>query len=365
MADAASSSNTDMDAKASATNGTPEFDIVATYRDILATDPDINMPVAAIEALVKCMGHHEASTSSETLVILQKYTDILRTSIPNSISLSAGTDLFQRYLLHLLSASGAVENFEPVRRGLVENGMVFVENAKAARRQIAEFGRHLIKDGATVLTNGGSRVVSTMLKTAAASKAMRFKVVFVFDGSEEGKKTVEDLRAHEIPVVTIPASAVAYSLEKVDMMIVGAEGVTENGGVISRLGTYQIALLAKAKSKPFYVVSESHKFVRLFPLSQFDLPIQQNILDFKVAEKEGASETADEAGSIPLEEAVDFTVCLLVPRTVSCQVANCCPAPCSHLWYHHRGRRSDACGCFGGDHQDLVLSPPTPCPVCT
>jgi translation initiation factor eIF-2B subunit alpha len=66
------------------------------------------------------------------------------------------------------------------------------------------------------------------------------------------------------------------------MVIVGAEGVVENGGIISRLGTYQIGLLAKAKQKPFYVVAESHKFVRLYPLSQYDLPVKQRVIDFKV-----------------------------------------------------------------------------------
>jgi hypothetical protein len=69
------------------------------------------------------------------------------------------------------------------------------------------------------------------------------------------------------------------------MVIVGAEGVVENGGIISRMGTYQIGMLAKAKGKPFYVVAESHKFVRLYPLSQYDLPIEQNVIEFKVDEE--------------------------------------------------------------------------------
>ena len=43
--------------------------------------------------------------------------------------------------------------------------------------------------------------------------------------------------------------------------------------MISSMGTYQIGLLAKSTGKPFYVVAESHKFVRLDPLSGTDLPI--------------------------------------------------------------------------------------------
>lgn len=39
-----------------------------------------------------------------------------------------------------------------------------------------------------------------------------------------------------------------------------------------QIGTNQIAVCAKAQNKPFYVVAESFKFVRLFPLNQQDVP---------------------------------------------------------------------------------------------
>lgn len=39
-----------------------------------------------------------------------------------------------------------------------------------------------------------------------------------------------------------------------------------------QIGTYQIAVLAKSVKKPFYALAESYKFVRLFPLNQYDLP---------------------------------------------------------------------------------------------
>jgi translation initiation factor eIF-2B subunit alpha len=45
-------------------------------------------------------------------------------------------------------------------------------------------------------------------------------------------------------------------MDKVDMVFVGAEGVVENGGVINQIGTYQIALVAKALGKPVYAVAE-------------------------------------------------------------------------------------------------------------
>ena len=40
------------------------------------------------------------------------------------------------------------------------------------------------------------------------------------------------------------------------------------GGIINRIGTYQMAIVAKACGKPLYVAAESYKFSRMFPLYQ-------------------------------------------------------------------------------------------------
>ena len=51
---------------------------------------------------------------------------------------------------------------------------------------------------------------------------------------------------------------------RVDMVLVGAEGVVENGGIINKLGTYNIALAAAAHQKPVYVAAESYKVCLVF-----------------------------------------------------------------------------------------------------
>ncbi|KAF2143751.1 uncharacterized protein K452DRAFT_224437 [Aplosporella prunicola CBS 121167] len=277
------------------TAATP-FDIVGTYKALLREDPDMTMPVAAIEALVHALSAADTSTTTETLALLSTYTAQLKAAIPNPISLSAGTDLFQRYLMTSVRPGA---DFAQTRRHLLTNGRLFVERAKASRAKIAGFARHFVRDGSTILTNGGSRVVGALLRSAAEATAqgggsVRFKVIYVLatpsHGREEGgagadaegMAIVRSLRAHNVPVATIPEAGVAYALGKVDMVIVGAEGVVENGGIISRLGTYQLGLLARSAGKPFYVVAESHKFVRLYPLGQYDLPIEQKVIQFRV-----------------------------------------------------------------------------------
>ncbi|KAF2199898.1 translation initiation factor-like protein eIF-2B subunit alpha [Delitschia confertaspora ATCC 74209] len=303
---------------------TPNFDIVAAYRTLLASDPEMTMPVAAIEALVEALTHSTANTTMETLELLECQTEILKASIPNPISLSAGTDLFQRYIITTLNQPsrtgvnilGPSGDFRAIRNHLLSNGRLFVERAKASREKIASFGRHFVRDGVTVLTNGGSRVVGALLHSAAESSFTRFRVIYVLpppssSDSKEGEKIVAGLRSRNIPVATIPDSAVGYCISKVDMVIVGAEGVVENGGIISRMGTYQLGLLAKSKGKPLYVVAESHKFVRLYPLDQFDLPIEQMVLEFKVTDdKQGsASEATEDEGVADMNGGVTSTKC--------------------------------------------------------
>lgn len=311
------------------------FDVVSTYKHLLSEDPELTMPVAAIESLILGLANTPATTVSETLDLVSKLTAKLKQSIPNSISLSAGTDIFQQYLIANLQKpgpGGLSGDFDNIRTHLVQNGRLFVERAKAARETIASFGMQFIRDGNTILTNGGSRVVGALLRSAAESSnasgkgSIRFRVIYVVssdDKDTESADNIKALRERDIPVATIPPTAIAYCLDQVTQCFVGAEGVVENGGIISRMGTYQMGMLAKAAGKPFYVVSESHKFVRLYPLGQQDLGIQQNVVDFQTAKgsERGEAQMKDEGvadmdietklqGLLPNwrpEDAVDYT----------------------------------------------------------
>ncbi|KAK5131614.1 hypothetical protein LTR08_000801 [Meristemomyces frigidus] len=286
------------------------FDIVSTYNALLHADPDLTMPVAAIEALILALAHTPSTTVSETLALVSTLTARLKTHTRNPISLSAGTDLFQQYLITNLQRPSSSSDFDTIRAHLVQNGRLFVSRAKAARATIAAFGRHFIRDGTTVLTTGGSRVVGALLRSAAEaagdSSSIRFRVIYVVfptspptpspsPSASESSANITALRRLNIPVATIPPEAIAYSLSAVTQCFVGAEGVVENGGVVSRLGTLQMAMLAKAAGKPFYVVAESHKFVRLYPLGQGDLGVEQGIVAFRTAEG-GGEEEAEEGG---------------------------------------------------------------------
>lgn len=74
-----------------------------------------------------------------------------------------------------------------------------------------------------------------------------------------GLRLSNELAKLDVPVKLLIDSAVAYTMDEVDMVFVGADGVVESGGIINMMGTYQIALVAHSMNKPVYVAAESYK----------------------------------------------------------------------------------------------------------
>lgn len=251
-----------------------DFDITAAYYKFLEEDPDMTMPVAAIEAMVALLSQEKPSTSSEVIKLLQQASTTLKNSIKNSVSLSAGCDLFMRFVLRNIDS---YNDWESCREHLVKNGRLFVERAKASRDKIAKVGLPFIRDDDVILVHSQSRTVQALL-AKAAEQFIRFSV-YVTESriSDQGRKMASFLRKHDIPTCVIPDSAVGFVIDKVDKIFFGAEGVVESGGVINQMGSYQIAVLAKTSNKPVYVVAESHKFVRLFPISPDDVPTEYSL----------------------------------------------------------------------------------------
>lgn len=210
------------------------------------------MPMAAIEALIEFLGHTPVKTVYETIDLVKTQSARLEAAVPNPLALSHGTHLFSQYLMNSLkqpaaTAGGggggsarAVENphesFEVVRQHLLRNGRLFAERAKMARERIAVNARRYLRDGQTILTMGGSRVVGTLLARAAekhnygdyVDQPRNFKVIYAIDPAleTESNKVVATLREKGVRVATVPFTSIAYVMAKVDKVIVGAEAVS-------------------------------------------------------------------------------------------------------------------------------------------
>jgi translation initiation factor eIF-2B subunit alpha len=157
---------------------------------------------------------------------------------------------------------------------LQARGKELEERTKTARDQIATIASPFLRDGVVVMTHGYSRVVFSVLKHAA-QRDKRVTVISTESRPQNnGTLLANRLAAEGIPVTLISDSAAAHMMDQVDLVFVGAEAVVENGGIINNMGTYQLALVAKAHNKPFYVAAETFKMTRDFPLNQSSIPIQ-------------------------------------------------------------------------------------------
>ena len=92
--------------------------------------------------------------------------------------------------------------------------------------------------------------------------------------------TAFELKHDGIDVSLIPDTAVGYTMANglVNKVIVGADRILRTGHVFNKIGTYQVAILAKQHGIPFYVAA---------PLSSFDL---KNNPDDVIIEQRSAHE---------------------------------------------------------------------------
>ncbi|KAJ9117458.1 hypothetical protein QFC22_004308 [Naganishia vaughanmartiniae] len=266
--------------------GTPgEFDVNAAYVQALRDD-QVPHPLAAILALTQLLENSTATTLTGLLMELTQGRKKLVETQP-SLGVRAGCQLFERFV----GASGAGEDFPSHKRSLVEQGRMFCAvTAPECRHKIADLAVGFLRDDCVILTHSYSRtVLQALLRAHKQNK--RIKVM----------KTHQLLTQAGIPCTVILDSAIAYILERVDIVLVGTEAVVESGGLVSSIGTSQCALLAKAMGKPFYALAESYKFLRHYPLSQSDLPMPTNRgkhipLEFDELEDEDEDDEVDAIG---------------------------------------------------------------------
>ncbi|XP_051545914.1 translation initiation factor eIF-2B subunit alpha isoform X1 [Myxocyprinus asiaticus] len=245
-----------------------ERELVEYFRMQIREDPDVASAVAAIRSLLEFLRRDQ----SETIVGLREnMTQAIHRlqETDSSVAVSSGGELFLRFI-SLTSLEHP--DLSQCKNVMIERGELFLKKISLSRGKVAKLCHTFVKDGAKILTHSSSRVVLKVLENAAADNK-RF-TVYVTESQPDlaGELMAQKLRRLNIPVTVVLDAAVGYIMEKVDLVIVGAEGVVESGGAINKIGTYQMAVCSKAHNKPFYVVAESFKFVRLYPLNQQDVP---------------------------------------------------------------------------------------------
>ncbi|XP_065074207.1 translation initiation factor eIF2B subunit alpha [Ochlerotatus camptorhynchus] len=248
---------------------TEKFDVAKYFIDILDKDDSLSSGIAAIKTLLMVLEKTKFDTVQEFHSTIQAAVQSMRNTDKPMTSVVSGSELFSRFIT---LAKFDDKTMDEVREIMLSRGKSFLAKLLESRNVVAKQATSFISDGCRILTHARSRTVrDTLILAAKMNKRFHVFVTQSFP-DKEGEQMQKELEAEGIDCTMILDSAVGYVMETVDMVFVGAEGVVESGGIINRVGTFTMAMCAREMKKPVYVLVESFKFSRLYPLNQRDLP---------------------------------------------------------------------------------------------
>lgn len=153
-----------------------------------------------------------------------------------------------------------------VKKALTEEALLILEEDIRANRRMGAHGKHLIKDGDTILThcNAGALATGgygTALGVIRAAHEEGKKIHVLVDETrpllQGARLTAWEMKNAGISATLITDSMAGSFMKRgmVNLVIVGADRIAANGDVANKIGTYSLAVLAKANRVPFYVAA--------------------------------------------------------------------------------------------------------------
>lgn len=246
------------------------------YRDVasaikcLAVRGAPAIGAAAAYGLVLAAGKAGNDTKEEFLTQVEDAARDLAATRPTAVNLSwALTRLLRK------ARAAGTDNPEKLRDiMLAEAHSIFREDV-SGNRKIGEYGQVFIPTEGRVLThcNAGALATAGYGTALGVIRAAREagKEVSVYAGEtrpllQGARLTALELLREGIPVTLITDNMAGFLMAKgmVDLVIVGADRITANGDVANKIGTYGLAVMAKAHNIPFYVAA---------PVSTVDLSL--------------------------------------------------------------------------------------------
>ena len=212
---------------------------------------------------------------------LAEAKNTLDASRPTAFNLSWAT----ARILRVAREGRPEEAVEALAARLLAEAYEIYDEDERTCRAIGEHGAALLRSGTRVLThcNAGG-LATTGYGTALAPIRTAYeggKALHVFVDEtrpflQGSRLTAWELQQIGIPLTLITDSMAGYFMRRgeVDCIIVGADRVVANGDVANKIGTYGLAVLARAHDIPFYVAAPTST-VDMGLASGEDIPIEQ------------------------------------------------------------------------------------------
>jgi methylthioribose-1-phosphate isomerase len=247
------------------------------YRDVAAAIRDMVIRGAPAIGVAAAMGvalgvlQSKATSVAELRAEFPVICETIARTRPTAVDLFWAINRMKRRFDEL----GGNASLQTVRDALVAEARRIHEEKRAIDEAIGRFGAPLMPESGHVMTqcNAGA------LATAGIGTALGVIRVAVDQGRklrvfvpetrpylQGARLTAWELAEGGIPLTLITDNMVGHFLKtgKVGAVVVGADRIAANGDTANKIGTYQIAVLARENSVPFYVAA---------PISTLDLSI--------------------------------------------------------------------------------------------
>ena len=208
----------------------------------------------------------DAKEKNQLIQDLEKAKKILFETRPTAINLSWGLEKIMK-----IAEQG--KTVSEIRDTVIVKAKEMAEEDININKQMGKNGAELFQDNDTIMTHCNAGALATVAygtalgvirATNESGKNIKVIATETRPVQQGSRLTAFELKHDGIDVSLIPDTAVGYTMANglVNGVIVGADRILRTGHVFNKIGTYQVATMAKQHNIPFYVAA---------PLSTFDL----------------------------------------------------------------------------------------------
>lgn len=222
--------------------------------------------VAAAYGVVTGLRQHRDVGRAEFDVQLKTVTSYLASSRPTAVNLFWALDRMSD-----LAVQYATLPASEMHDRLFEEAKAIDAEDREMCKAIGRHGSTLLADGAGVLTHcnagglataGDGTALSVMFAAAAAGKSIHVYADETRPLLQGARLTAWELQQRGIPVTVICDNMAAQVMKegRIQAVVTGSDRIAANGDAANKIGTYGVAVLAKAHNIPFYVAAPSSTF---------------------------------------------------------------------------------------------------------
>ena len=208
----------------------------------------------------------DAKEKDQLIQDLETAQKILLKTRPTAVNLAWGLE-------KIMSVAKSEKTVEQIRASIIEVAKQMAEDDIQINMSIGKNGSELFSKNDTIMTHCNAGALATVgygtalgviRATKESGKNIKVIATETRPVQQGSRLTAFELKHDGIDVSLIPDTAVGYTMANglVNGVVVGADRILRTGHVFNKIGTYQVATIAKNHDIPFYVAA---------PLSTFDM----------------------------------------------------------------------------------------------